>query len=56
MTISFFLPVLAMMTLLSVTVFAYISGQKTRERLADKNAPKSTLAADARSDGKPIDD
>ena len=55
MTVSFFLPILALVTLLAVTIFAYVSGQKTRERLEAPEAPKSTLAADARSDGKPVD-
>jgi len=55
MTISFFLPILALLTLLAVTIFAYVSGQKARERLEDPKAPKSTLAADAGSDGEPVD-
>ncbi|MCR9110241.1 MAG: hypothetical protein NXH94_15225 [Rhodobacteraceae bacterium] len=55
MTISYFLPILALLTLLAVTIFAYVSGEKARKRLEDPEAPKSTLAANARSDGKPID-
>lgn len=55
MDVSFLLPLLAMVTLLAGAIFAYISGQKARERLEDPNAPKSTLAKDAPSDGKPVD-
>ena len=40
------LPVLTMLTLLSVIVFALISKKKTEERRHDPNAPKSSLATD----------
>ena len=50
-----FLPILSLSTLLAVAVFAYIGSQKTIERMESDNKKKSTLAADAKSDGKPVD-
>jgi H+/Cl- antiporter ClcA len=47
MDIEFFLPLLAMITLLAVIVFALVSKQKTEERRHDPNAVKSRLAEDA---------
>ena len=55
MDITFFLPVLTMITLLAVVVFALVSKAKVEKRLADDDAPKSTLAADKASDGRPVD-
>ncbi|MGB3407413.1 MAG: hypothetical protein WBA67_07950 [Jannaschia sp.] len=55
MLTSFLLPVLAFGTLLAVTVFALVSQQKVLDRKRDPNAPKSTLAADKDSHGKPAD-
>ena len=49
------LPLLSMFTLLAVAVVAYISGQKARQRLRDPNAPRSTLARNNDSHGKPAD-
>ena len=51
-------PLLALTTFLIVLVLAMRSQAKTRERMRDPNAPKSTLAADARSttpDHKPVE-
>ena len=47
MDIAFFLPILTLMTLLAVAVFALVSKREVEKRKADPNAPKSTLAADA---------
>lgn len=55
MDFAVFLPVLTMLTLLAGVIFAYLSGREARKRREDPNAPKSTLAADAPSDGKPVD-
>jgi hypothetical protein len=47
--------VLALMTLAAVVIFAGYEQNKTLRRMADSDAPKSTLAADAPSttpDGK----
>jgi hypothetical protein len=55
MDLSLFLPVLTFGTLLAVAVFAFVSSVRTNQRLSDPDAPKSTLAADAPSDGKPVD-
>ncbi len=41
-----FLPTLALITLLAVTLFALFDKKKTEERRQDPNAPKSTLAED----------
>ncbi len=50
-----YLPLLTMFTLLAGAVFAYISGQKAKQRARDPNAPRSTLAPDNDSHGKPAD-
>lgn len=55
MTTEVFIPVLSFGTLLAVAAFAYISRQKTLQRMEDDDAPKSTLASDADSHGKPAD-
>ncbi|MGB3556367.1 MAG: hypothetical protein WBA25_17200 [Jannaschia sp.] len=55
MLTDFLLPALAFGTLLGVAVFAYISQQKVLDRKKDPNAPKSTLASDKDSHGKPAD-
>lgn len=47
--------VLALFTLLAFVVVAMVSKRKTEKRMDDKNAEKSTLAADKSSDGKPAD-
>lgn len=47
MDVAFYLPILTLMTLLAVAVFALVSKQKVEARKKDPNAPKSTLAADA---------
>lgn len=49
------IPALALVTLLAVSVFGYVSAQKAEERRRDPSAPKSTLAADAPSKGTPAD-
>ncbi len=46
---------MAFTTLLGVAAFAFISKRKVDERKAQKNAPKSTLAEDKDSKGKPAD-
>ena len=46
---------LALFTLLAFVVVAIVSKRKTEQRLKDKNADKSTLAADKSSTGKPAD-
>jgi hypothetical protein len=49
------MPTLAFGTLLAVTIFAYVSAQKTHSRYKDPNTPKSTLAVDGNEHGRPID-
>jgi len=55
MDVTQLIPALALLTLLGVAVFALVSKRKIDERRADPKAPKSTLAEDAPSDGKPVD-
>jgi hypothetical protein len=47
--------ILALGTMLALIVFALVSKHKADARRQDPDAPKSTLAADKRSDGKPVD-
>ena len=47
MDLSFLVPLLALVTLLAVAIFALVSKNRTERRLHDYNAPKSTLAKDA---------
>ncbi|WP_298861470.1 hypothetical protein [uncultured Sulfitobacter sp.] len=47
--------VLALVTLLSAIGFAFYSKRKVDARRDDDTAPKSTLAKDANSRGKPAD-
>lgn len=47
--------VLALTTLLLAVVFAYYSKRKVDARRKDDDAPKSTLAKDKDSRGKPSD-
>ena len=49
MDISFYLPLLTLVTLLAGVVFALVSKYRVEQRRADPEAPKSTLAADAPS-------
>ncbi|WP_299877836.1 hypothetical protein [uncultured Sulfitobacter sp.] len=51
----FIVPLLALFTLLVFIVLALISKRKTEKRMQDDSAPKSTLAADKSSHGKPAD-
>lgn len=44
---------LALMTIIATCIFALWSKAATERKRADPAAPKSTLAADAPSDGKP---
>ena len=44
---------LALMTIIATCIFALWSKAATERRRADPRAPKSTLAADAPSDGRP---
>ncbi len=46
---------LAVITLGAGVVVALISQRKTEQRMANPDAPKSTLAKDAPSDKKPAD-
>lgn len=46
---------LALFTLLVFVVLALVSKRKTNKRMQDDTAPKSTLAADKSSNGKPAD-
>lgn len=50
MTVSYFVPILALLTLLGVAVGALVSRKKTIERKEDPTIPKSSLAVDAPSD------
>jgi hypothetical protein len=47
MTAEFFVPLLALMTLLAFTIFALVSKKRTEEKLHNPNAEKSHLAKDA---------
>jgi hypothetical protein len=44
-------PLLSLLTLLSVLVFALVSKERIEERRHDPNAPKSTLAKDGPQGG-----
>lgn len=55
MITDFLLPALAFGTLLAVAIFAYVSQQKVLARKKDPDAPKSTLASDKNSHGRPAD-
>ncbi len=46
MEFTFIVPILALITMLAVIVFALWSKQKTEERKNDPSAPKSALASD----------
>lgn len=45
------IPLLSLVTLLAVCVFALVSKARVEERRADPNAPKSTLAKDGPQGG-----
>jgi hypothetical protein len=45
--VNFFLPLLAMLTLLGVVIFALVSKRRVEEKRHDPNSEKSTLAKDA---------
>ncbi|GFE65960.1 hypothetical protein [Litoreibacter roseus] len=47
--------ILAAITICAVIAFALASRAKVKSRMANEDAPKSTLASDKRSDGKPAD-
>lgn len=55
MDITYLAVILALGTMLAFIVFALASKAKTEERLEDPDAPKSTLASDKSSKGKPVD-
>ncbi len=55
MDFEFFIPLMALSTMLIFLVFALINMYKTQQRLDDPNAPRSTLSPDKRSDGTPAD-
>lgn len=45
--VSFFLPLLAMLTFLAVAIFALVSKQRVERKRKDPHSEKSTLAEDA---------
>lgn len=47
MDITYLIPLLFLMTLSAVMIFAVVSKHRTDKKLHDDNAKKSTLAADA---------
>lgn len=47
MTAEFFVPLLALITILAFIIFALVSKKRTDEKLHDPNASKSRLAEDA---------
>jgi hypothetical protein len=47
MELSFLVPLLALITLLAVAVFALMSKSRVEKRRRDPDAPKSTLAEDS---------
>jgi len=47
MDLSFLVPLLALITLLAVAVFALVSKSRVEKRRHDPTAPKSTLAEDS---------
>lgn len=51
MDYTFLVPVLALVTLLAVCVFALVSKARVEERRHDPHAPKSSLAKDSASGG-----
>jgi len=51
MTSTWIIPFLFMFTLLFVLVFSLINKKAVKERIADPNAPKSTLAKDGPQGG-----
>ncbi len=51
----FIVIMLALFTLLAFIVMAIVSKRKTEQRMDDPSAPKSTLAKDKSSTGKPAD-
>lgn len=55
MDFTYLIVILALGTMLSVLVLALVGKAKIETRMKDPNAPKSTLAADKKSDGKPAD-
>ncbi|WP_300056284.1 hypothetical protein [uncultured Roseobacter sp.] len=55
MDFTYLIVILALMTMLAVIVFAMVSKAKVENRREDPDSKKSTLAADKRSDGEPVD-
>ncbi len=53
MDITYLIVVLALLTLLAGLVLGIVSKAKIKKRIDDPKAPKSTLAADKSSTGKP---
>lgn len=51
MDLYWFLPMLTMITLLAVVIFALLSKKKVEERRHDPYAPKSSLAPDSAGPG-----
>ena len=51
MEYTFIVPLLALITLLAVCVFALVSKARTEHRRHDPDAPKSSLAKDSPSGG-----
>lgn len=55
MTAAYLVPILFLVTLGAVLIFALVSKERVERRKQDANAGKSTLAADAASRGTPVD-
>ncbi len=53
MDVWFFLPLLTLVTLLAVIIFAMLSKARTEKMLRDPNSPRSTLASDGRGPNTP---
>jgi H+/Cl- antiporter ClcA len=53
MDTSFFIPLLSLLTLLAVCIFALVSKASVEKRRHDPNAPKSSLAKDGPT-GDPV--
>lgn len=55
MTATYIIVILALLTMLGAIIFALVSKHKLEQRMENPVAPKSTLAADKSSTGKPAD-
>ncbi len=55
MDMPYIIVILALVTMLFALIFALVGKRQIEKRIDDPDAPKSTLAADKASDGKPAD-